>query len=147
MMCRSDVRARIACLSLAAFVAQTIGFSTVSAQGPEDQDILLHHEFRAALLADPRSATMSEGELDLLVNTLIEEAHTQNLASDFVPLPSPPPAPMAVSGYEMGVITTPWGYPVSLGFLYSIILLSLAIAGGMLWLLLHLHKKHTSLDQ
>lgn len=104
-----------------------------------DQEAQLREEFRAALVADPRSTLLSTDELNAMVDSLTQEAKTQNAVDDFV-LP-PLPVSEVTMQYFDGVVT-PWGQPISPLALYGVVLACLLAALLLLWWLLHLHKRH-----
>ncbi len=104
-----------------------------------DETLELRATFRSALLSDPRSASLSEEELEAMVTALSEEAVETDSVSDFV-------LPVLIQREtiepDSDEIITPWGQPISPLMLYGVILLSLLIAILLLWWLLHLHKLH-----
>jgi hypothetical protein len=114
--------------------------SPASAQDATDEAMRLREEFRSALVSDPRSAQLSEAELNSMVEALASKAEEQDTIYDFIL----PPLPQFVEEFSEGVVT-PWGQPVSPEMLYGVILLCLAFAGLLLWWMLHLHRKHAHL--
>lgn len=101
-------------------------------------DAQLRNELRAVLLADPRAASLSESELDSMLTALVQEAEEQGVIQDYV-LPSTPVV-FSVDEAEENVMV-PWGGSFDATTLYFVILLCLAFALLLLWLLLHMHKK------
>ncbi len=122
----------------AALVALLIMPAIASAQSL-DQEAQLREEFRAALIADPRSASLSDDELNAMVDALSQEAKTQNVVDDYV-LPPLPVSEVTIQYFD-GIVT-PWGAPVLPMTLYGIILACLLVAILLLWWLLHLHRRH-----
>ncbi len=112
--------------------------SIVGAQGLS-QEAQLREEFRAALISDPRSASLSSEELNAMVDALTQEVVAQNAVDDFV-LPPFPVSEVAMQYFD-GVVT-PWGQPISPFTLYGVVLACLFVAILLLWWLLHLHKRH-----
>ncbi|PIR82819.1 hypothetical protein COU20_00630 [Candidatus Kaiserbacteria bacterium CG10_big_fil_rev_8_21_14_0_10_59_10] len=55
----------------------------------EDRSEELHASIRAAILADPRSADMSDEEIAILVNALAAEAEAQGVVHEYLPDPGP----------------------------------------------------------
>lgn len=95
--------------------------ATVFAQDASGPAIL-RSEIRTALLNDPRSLQLSEGELAALVELLAGEAEAQEIALDFIP-----PGSVFYEDY-VAPLVTPWGSPISQAVLYGVVLFFLGLA-------------------
>ena len=99
----------------------------------------LRSEIRTALMNDPRSATLSKGELSALVEALADETENEGVVYDFVP-----PRPVQPFSFVTGIMT-PWGAPVSEPLLYGVVLVCLGLALLLLKKLSHYHRPRPAL--
>ena len=109
-----------------------VSFSVAYAQDQSDGD-RLRAEIKTAIMSDPRSGSLSEGELNAMIEVLAGETEKQGATYDFI-LPPPPFIDPATFPIE-----TPWGLMISPAMLYLIILVCLALAGLILWWALRRH--------
>lgn len=102
------------------------------------QDAQLRDELRTILLTDPRTASLSESELQSMLNVLVEGVHEQGVANDYVLMPQPI---VMSEGPAVEGIMSPWGTVIPPSILYVVVLVCLALAILLLWLLLRMHRK------
>ncbi len=107
--------------------------SAVFAQELNDSE-RLRAEIRTAIMSDPRTQSLAEEEMNAMVEILAGETENQGAVYDFI---LPPPPFLNPSTFP---IETPWGMAISPAILYLIILVSLALAGLILWWALHRHR-------
>lgn len=125
-----------------AILSVIAGFSIVGGQAVAqefDSATQLRQEFRSALLQDPRTTSMSETEINSMVDALATKVEEENTVYDFIL----PPLPAPIVEFASSIVT-PWGQPITPAVMYAVILCSLLLAVLLLWLLLHMHKHEPS---
>jgi hypothetical protein len=107
-----------------------------SAQLTAEKEAELQSEIRAALLSDPRTENLTEEELNGLIGALANEAEAQGVVDDYIP-----PEPNFAIWYGESTMPTLWGYTLSEGMLYAIILVALGIAVVLLRRMMVMHHE------
>ena len=65
-------------ISVAAFIALALPLAALA------QEDALHSTIRAGIMSDPRSAQLSQAEINTMVNALADQAQTQGTAQDYL---------------------------------------------------------------
>ncbi len=106
----------------------------------DNREDVLRAEIYVAIMADPRTADLSEEEISQLVESLANEIVAQGVADEYVP----PVVTFSTETYPSGY--TVYGVQLSETTLYVLVLLGLAAAIALLKHLVDDHRKRIALS-